>query len=103
MYFISVIHKAIDQVDKFAKKGLTLNLRNAHTRVDRTGHIKLNVDIWGKIEESKEPIHSDINRSNNVSEAEYEAVFSGGSGGGGGDRRGGGGGPSARGGSYGGG
>lgn len=47
---IIYIHRAIEQVDKFAKKDLTLNLRNAHTRVDRTGHIKLNVDIWGKIE-----------------------------------------------------
>ena len=65
----------LDQVDKFAKKGMTLNLRNAHTRVDRTGHIKLNVDIWGKIEEAKEPITAEINLSNNISTAEYEAVY----------------------------
>ena len=31
---------------------MTLILRNFHTRVDRTGHIKLIVDFWGKIEEA---------------------------------------------------
>ena len=54
---------------------MTLILRNAHTRVDRTGHIKLNVDIWGKIEESKDQIKGDIKLDNNISKAEYEAIF----------------------------
>lgn len=41
---------------------MTLILRNFHTRVDRTGHIKLVVDFWGKIEESKSQITQKINR-----------------------------------------
>ena len=42
---------------------MTITLRNAHTRVDRTGHIKLNVDIWGKIEKAdpSKQIKGDVN------------------------------------------
>ena len=54
---------------------MTLILRNAHTRVDRTGHIKLNVDVWGKIEESKDQIKGEVKLDNNISTAEYEAIF----------------------------
>lgn len=64
----------IDQVKSFYKKDMNLTLRNVHTRVDRTGHIKLIVDFWGKIEESKNPIVKKINLDNNISSAEYEAV-----------------------------
>ena len=44
--------QSLEQVENFAKVGMSLTLRNAHTRVDRTGHIKLNVDVWGKIEKA---------------------------------------------------
>ena len=64
-----------DQVKKFSAPGTSLILRNAHTRVDRTGHIKLNVDIWGKIEKDEKGISGEINTKNNISEAEYEAVY----------------------------
>lgn len=88
---------SVDQVKNFSSPGTSLILRNAHTRVDRTGHIKLNVDIWGKIELDKAGISGEVNLKNNISDAEYEAVYNdpkparGGYGGGrgGGDYRGG--------------
>ncbi len=64
-----------EQVTNFSKPGTSLILRNSHTRVDRTGHIKLNVDIWGKIEQDPDGVKGEVNLANNISDAEYEAVY----------------------------
>ena len=75
-FFEEVVSRLIlDQVKNFSSPGTSLILRNAHTRVDRTGHIKLNVDIWGKIELDEKGIGGEVNLKNNISDAEYEAVY----------------------------
>lgn len=74
VYFIFIVY-VLDQIKSFAKPDMTLILRNVHTRVDRTGHIKLVADFWGKIEESKSfLIKQEIDKNNNISLPEYEAV-----------------------------
>ena len=75
IFYIYLSFSNIEQVDNFAKEGITITLRNAHTRVDRTGHIKLNVDIWGKIELAQQQIKDEVNIENNISKAEYEAIY----------------------------
>lgn len=58
-----------------AKKGAIIALRNAGTRMV-SGHVRLAVDKWGKIEACDEPMEEEVEmeEGNNVSATEYELV-----------------------------
>ena len=54
------------------KEGQTITVRNAHANVVKE-HLRLEVDKWGKIEQSTEKV-ANVNLSNNLSDVEYELV-----------------------------
>ena len=54
------------------KEGSTITVRNCHANVVKE-HLRLEVDRWGKIEQSSEKIDK-VNTSNNLSDVEYELV-----------------------------
>lgn len=49
-----------------------MTIRNAHAKVVEA-KMRLEVDKWGKIEESQTPVPT-VNLKNNLSEVEYELV-----------------------------
>ena len=63
-----------DQIDK-VKIGEVITVRNGLAKVlKETGHIKLIVDKWGKVETAQGVNIGNINLSNNISAVEYELV-----------------------------
>jgi ssDNA-binding replication factor A large subunit len=60
-----------EQID-FFKVGSVVTIRNAHAKVVEA-KMRLEVDKWGKIEESQTPVPT-VNLKNNLSEVEYELV-----------------------------
>ena len=60
-----------EQVDQI-KQGSVITVRNAHANVVGE-HLRLEVDKWGKIEDSSVNVEK-VNTSNNLSDVEYELV-----------------------------
>jgi len=62
---------------EFATKDMVIQMRNAATKMV-TGHVRLAVDKWGKIEKSDEPLDEAVlmDEAKNVSAIEYELVVS---------------------------
>ena len=60
-----------EQLD-IIKEGTTITIRNGHANVVGE-HLRLEVDKWGKIEQSNEKV-KDVNLGNNLSDVEYELV-----------------------------
>ena len=52
--------------------GSLITIRNAHANVVKE-HMRIEIDRWAKVERSTVPIKS-VNKSNNLSEIEYELV-----------------------------
>ncbi len=57
-----------------AKEGELVILRNANAKIIKE-RVRLEVDIWGKVEKLTEKKFGEVNRKNNISEVEYEAVM----------------------------
>ena len=57
----------------FAKEGEVLIIRNAMSKVVKS-YIRLEVDIWGKIEKCSASIES-VKLDNNISTVEYETII----------------------------
>eukprot|EP00997_Jenningsia_sp_PLL12_P008873 NODE_5719_length_556_cov_64.011834_g4981_i0.p1 GENE.NODE_5719_length_556_cov_64.011834_g4981_i0~~NODE_5719_length_556_cov_64.011834_g4981_i0.p1 ORF type:complete len:107 (+),score=4.50 NODE_5719_length_556_cov_64.011834_g4981_i0:112-432(+) len=60
-----------EQLD-IIKEGSVITIRNAHSNVVQE-HLRIEVDRWGKIEQSKETV-GEVNTNNNLSQVEYELV-----------------------------
>eukprot|EP00831_Metopus_contortus_P010023 TRINITY_DN1387_c0_g1_i2.p1 TRINITY_DN1387_c0_g1~~TRINITY_DN1387_c0_g1_i2.p1 ORF type:complete len:146 (-),score=31.74 TRINITY_DN1387_c0_g1_i2:31-468(-) len=58
---------------ELAKEGSFLILRNVHARIVKE-RIRLEVNIWGKVEKAADFGYKEINLTNKLSEVEYEAV-----------------------------
>jgi replication factor A1 len=70
--FGSVIFWAKNEQLDMIKEGMTLTIRNAHANVVKE-HLRVEVDKWGKLEQSSEKVAS-VNAENNLSSTEYELV-----------------------------
>ena len=64
---------AFDEQLDIVKEGQVITIRNAHANVVKD-HMRIEVDKWAKVETNKTNAVKSVNKSNNLSDIEYELV-----------------------------